>query len=85
MSKYTIIVKKSAAKELQNLPKKEVVRITVLIANLSENPRPPGCRKLKAHRNLWRVRSGNYRVIYTIEDKMLVVEILEIVGRKDAY
>lgn len=85
MSNYTISFKRSAVKELHKLPKKEIVRITELISSLSENPRPSGSKKLKGYANLWRVRSGNYRVIYDIEDQILVVEILEIVNRKDAY
>jgi Cytotoxic translational repressor of toxin-antitoxin stability system len=85
MPKYDISFKKSAIKELHKLPAKEVTRITASIANLSTNPRPSGCKKLRGYTNLWRIRSGNYRVIYSIEDQILVVEILEIVDRKDAY
>lgn len=85
MSNYTIEFKRSAIKELRKLPRKEVVRITELIKLLSDNPRPDGCKKLKGYENLWRIRSGNYRVIYSIEDRILIVEILEIVNRKDAY
>ena len=85
MSKYTVLFKKSAVKELHKLPNKEVTRIAIVIENLSTNPRPTGCKKLKGYANLWRVRSGNYRVIYSIEDQILVVEILEIVNRQDAY
>lgn len=85
MSKYTIDFKKSAFKELQKLPKKEISKITKLIASLATVPRPSGCKKLKGFSNLYRVRSGNYRVIYSVEDQILVIEILEIVNRKDAY
>ncbi len=85
MSKYEVRFKKSALKILYKLPNKEVVRITSLIGELSEEPRPNGCKKLKGYKNLWRMRSGNYRVIYSIEDQILIVEILEIVDRKDAY
>ena len=85
MSNYTIEFKRSAIKELRKLPRKEVVRITELIKLLSDNPRTDGCKKLKGYENLWRIRSGNYRVIYSIEDRILIVEILEIVNRKDAY
>ena len=85
MNKYTINFKKSALKELQKLPNKEVIRITNFIASLSDDPRPTGCKKLKGYEDLWRVRSGNYRVIYSIKDQILVVEILEIVNRRDAY
>lgn len=85
MNKYTIDFKKSALKELHKLPNKEVSEITKVIASLSDDPRPSGCKKLKGYANLWRVRSGNYRVIYSIEDQILIVEILEVVNRKDAY
>lgn len=85
MTKYKISFKKSAVKELHKLPKKEVIRITESIGKLSANPRPEGCKKLKGYTNLWRIRSGIYRVIYSIENQILVVEILEIVNRKDAY
>lgn len=85
MNRYTISFKKSAIKELYKLPKKEIARITELITSLSVNPRPSTCKKLKGYKNLWRIRSGNYRVIYSIQNQILVVEILEIVDRKDAY
>lgn len=85
MSKYRVQFKKSALKRLHKLPNKEVIKITSLIGDLSEEPRPSGCKKLKGYKNLWRVRSGNYRVIYSIEDEVLIVEVLEIVDRKDAY
>ena len=85
MSRYSIQFKKSAAKELYALPKKEVTRIAKVIKNLSYEPRPQGCKKLKGYKNFWRVRSGNYRIIYSIEDEILIVEILEVVNRKDAY
>lgn len=57
----------------------------ILIQDLVENPRPSGCKKLKGYANLWRIRSGNYWIIYNIEAQLFVVEILEIVNRKDAY
>jgi len=85
MIKYTINFKKSAIKELRSLPVKEIKRISTLIENLSNNPRPFGCKKLRGYDNLWRIRSGNYRIIYSIEDKILTIEILEIINRKDAY
>ncbi len=85
MSKYKINFKKSAIKELRVLSGKEIKRISILIGNLSNNPRPSGCKKLKGYSNLWRIRSGNYRIIYSIEDQILIIEILEIVNRKDAY
>lgn len=85
MSNYTVNFKKSAVKELYKLPNREVFRIIKLIDKLSTEPRPRGCKKLKGYRDLWRVRSGNYRIIYSIEDHILIIEVLEIAHRKDAY
>lgn len=85
MSKYTVRLKRNALKQLQQLPKKEVVRLRALIVSLGEDPRPPGCKKLKGYPDYWRVRSGNYRVIYTIVDDVLSVEVLQVINRKDAY
>lgn len=85
MSNFRLCFKKTAIKELKKLPKKEISKITKLIKKLVVNPRPLGCKKLKGYSDLWRVRSGNYRIIYSIEDEILIVEILEIVNRKNAY
>ena len=85
MGNYKIRIKKSAIKELRKLPKKNASYIIEIIQSLGTQPRPRGCKKLKGYDELWRVRSGNYRDIYTIEDQILIVEILEIVHRKDAY
>lgn len=85
MSRYRVQFNKTALKRLHKLPNKEVGKIINLIKGLSEEPRPSGCKKLKSFKNLWRVRSGNYRVIYSIEDSVLIVVVLEIVDRKDAY
>jgi len=85
MKPYKIFIKKSAVKELKHLPKNQIKRITVLINSLSSDPRPRNCKKLKAYNNLWRIRSGDYRIIYSIDDKNKTVNILEIVKRQDAY
>jgi len=53
---------------------------------LAENPRPAGCKKLKGtHEDLWRIRIGNYRVIYTINDTIQIIDIQKIGHRKDIY
>lgn len=83
--KFKVKLKKSARKELENLPQKELPKILQLILDLEDDPRPYGCKKLKAYDNLWRIRSGNYRIIYTIQDNELIIEVLQIVHRKDAY
>ena len=82
---YTILYKRSAEKELLSLAEMYAWKIRDAINNLSDNPRPHGCEKLKGSRNEYRIRIGNYRVIYTISDGMLIVTIIKIAHRKDVY
>ena len=83
--RYAVAFKKSALKELARLPKQVIARVTAAIVTLADDPRPKGCKKLRGYDDLWRIRVGDYRVIYTIEDAVLTVEVLEVVNRKDAY
>ena len=85
MAKYAVVVSQSAEKELLKLPVAAILRIQEIIAQLGEEPRPANCKKLKGFRNLYRVRAGDYRVIYGIEDKILTVEVLRVGDRKDIY
>ena len=85
MSTYNITFARSARKELEGLDVKYSERIIQKIEMLVINPRPPGCEKLKGEENLWRIRIGNYRVIYSISDKNKIVDIVIIRDRKDAY
>ncbi|MBI4649639.1 MAG: type II toxin-antitoxin system RelE/ParE family toxin [Bacteroidia bacterium] len=82
---YTIVYKKGVDKQLEELPKKEYFRITKKILGLAENPRPYGCEKLKGNMDEYRIRSGNYRIIYTIADEILIVTIIKIAHRKSVY
>jgi mRNA interferase RelE/StbE len=85
MNRYTVVLTKTAEKELHNLPKKVIGKIVTELKGLEENPRPHGCKKLKGFKNLWRIRVGDYRIIYAIEDVILLVDVREIGGRKDIY
>ena len=83
---YQVTIKKSAAKELESLPKKVLLPITQAIVKLSGNPRPVGCKKLKGQtENIWRIRVGNYRVVYEIKDIIKIVDIQKVGHRKDIY
>ena len=82
---YKVVVSKSAEKELSALPKGIIERIIYAVIALGENPRPGGCKKLKGYSNLWRIRIGNYRIIYSIDDVILLVDVREIGHRKDIY
>lgn len=83
---YSISITQSALKELKQLDKPVVKKIEKLIDGLSANPRPPGVKKLKGlEEEVYRVRTGDYRVIYVIEDKLRVVEVRKVGHRKDIY
>lgn len=83
---YTISIRKQALKELEHLSKRENQQIIKAIDELAENPRPHGCKKLKGEMEyMWRIRVGNYRVLYQIDDGLRIVEIRKIGHRKDIY
>jgi mRNA interferase RelE/StbE len=83
---YKVIVLRSAEKDLSRLPSHVVKRIFPALENLAINPRPAGSKKLVGQdENLWRLRIGDYRIIYLIEDKVRIVEIRKAGHRKDIY
>ncbi|HEY5408970.1 MAG TPA: type II toxin-antitoxin system RelE/ParE family toxin [Ginsengibacter sp.] len=85
MAKYQLKIKKSAEKELANFPLEIILSIRDHIIELGNNPFPSGYKKLKGFKNLYRIRSGSYRIIYSIQHDELIIEILKIAHRKDAY
>ena len=84
MASYRLLIKPSAAKELEGLPTKDRRRVATRVQALSAQPRPPGCEKLTAA-DLYRVRQGNYRVLYEVRDQNLTVTIFKIGHRRDVY
>ncbi|MFN8253999.1 MAG: type II toxin-antitoxin system RelE/ParE family toxin [Ferruginibacter sp.] len=83
---YTISIKPSALKELACLPKATAKKAGKAIDGLAVNPRPEGVKKLKgSNENLYRIRVGDYRIIYLIEDEIKIVDIRRIGHRKDIY
>ncbi|HLG40988.1 MAG TPA: type II toxin-antitoxin system RelE/ParE family toxin [Chitinophagaceae bacterium] len=85
MAAYQVLVSKASRKQLNKLPVFIHNKIIEDIASLSENPRPAGCKKLKGQKNAWRIRIGDYRVIYEIEDEQLRILVIAIGHRKDIY
>jgi mRNA interferase RelE/StbE len=81
---YRLLIKPSAAKELEGLPMKERRRVVTRMQGLSDQPRPPGCEKLTGH-DLFRVRQGKYRILYEVQDQDLVVTVFKIGHRRDVY
>ena len=81
---YKISILRRAQKQLARIPASDYKKIKQSILDLAHNPRPAGSKKLKG-RPGWRIRQGNYRVIYEIQDDQLIVLVLDIGNRKDIY
>jgi mRNA interferase RelE/StbE len=81
---YQLFIEKSAQKNLAKIQLNDRERIITAIRNLGDNPRPTGSKKLTG-RNAWRIRTGNYRVIYEIEDDKLIVLVVDVGHRKEIY
>jgi mRNA interferase RelE/StbE len=84
MALYKVYFRVVVDKELEKIPKKDQIKILERINKLSTNPRPIGYEKLKGSK-YYRVRQGDYRIIYEIHDKELVVWIIKVDNRKDVY
>ena len=85
VAKYKVVLKPSAVKEIESIPrKKERKQIIKRIGLLAEIPRPPGCTKLSGY-DRYRIRQGSHRIVYGIEDDELVVYVVKVGHRKDVY
>ena len=85
MTDYVITFARSARKELEALERDTVQRIIVKIEQLSRQPHPAGSRKLQGTHRLWRLRVGDYRVIYSLDDGTKTVDVIRVRHRRDAY
>jgi mRNA interferase RelE/StbE len=85
MVSYRIEWKASAKKELKRLDQSVIPRIVDAVGHLAENPFPEGCRKLKGSRDTYRIRVGDYRVVYEVVGSCLIVEVVRVRHRKDVY
>lgn len=85
MADYAIVFAKSARKELESLEPSVVRRIFPRIEALAKNPRPGACAKLRGSNHLWRIRIGDYRVVYAVLDQQRVVDIAAVRHRREAY
>ena len=82
---YLVSIDRAAAKVLLGFPEKDQLRIRDRIDALAANPRPADCKKLQGEDGLYRIRSGDHRVVYAIRDKQLLVLVVRIGDRKDVY
>jgi len=85
MASYQIEIKPSASKELEKLPRQMVIRVVAAIRELADNPYPSGVKKLSGFDRTFRIRVGDFRVLYDIYENRLVIEIIRIRHRKDVY
>lgn len=83
--KYALVVRPAAIDFLEGVDDDSRSRLELAIDRLSESPRPRGCLKLKAYDNRWRIRVGRFRIVYSIFDRELIIEIIAVDDRKDVY
>lgn len=85
MARYELKVKPSVARDLRAIPRADVQRILARIESLRDDPRPPGGAEKLSAQERYRVRQGNYRILYTVADVELIVEVVKVGHRRDVY
>lgn len=85
MEKYRIEIIKSAEKSLAKIPEASMIKIVAAIQSLARDPLPSGVKKLSGEQNTYRIRVGNYRIIYEIHHKIILIQVLKIGDRKEVY
>ncbi len=82
---YSIVITSSAEKDLRRLDRVIKNRVTTAILALADNPRPAGCIKVKSEDSVWRIRVGEYRIAYTVDDQAKIVTVIRVGPRGDFY
>ncbi len=82
---YTVIIKRSAQKQIEKVPTPYINKIKTAILNLADDPRPHGCTKLTGSKNIYRIREGVYRIVYEVTDNVLTVYVFDVDHRKQVY
>ena len=85
MGSYRVALAASAERELRGLPARTVARMMPRLEQLAASPRPPGCKKLKGGDHEWRIRVGDYRIVYEIDDTARTVDVTRIAHRREVY
>lgn len=85
MASYELRWKRSAEKELRQLPREAIVRLVELAESLRQNPFPTGSKKLTGTQNAYRVRTGDYRLVYEVQGNELVVHVVRVGHRREVY
>ena len=84
MESYKILIKRSAAREFAEIPRKDLEKIVRRVGDLAQNPRPLGCQKLSG-KDRYRLRQGDYRIGYAVDDSRRIVEVYKIGNRREVY
>jgi mRNA interferase RelE/StbE len=84
VASYSLIIRRSAGKEIEALPLADRRRVVARIQALASDPRPPGCEKLSGEEK-YRLRQGDYRILYEIADRDLIVTVVKVGNRRDVY
>ena len=84
MGSYRLTLRQSAVKELESLPRRDLARVMSRIKVLADNPRPPACEKLSGQER-YRIRQGDYRILYEVNDSDQVVTVVKIGHRREVY
>ncbi len=82
---YEVLLERAAERDLKSLSVQIFQRILPRIKSLAQNPRPSGCHKLSGSRNDWRIRVGDYRIIYEINERSKVVRVMRVRHRREVY
>ena len=85
MSSYAVELKPSARKELESLPDRVLARVIRKLASLQHEPRPAGCKKLRGYKDSWRIRIGDWRVVYIVDDTAKLVSVTRVAHRREVY
>jgi mRNA interferase RelE/StbE len=85
MADYAVTFARSARRELEGLEHQHIARVLGRIEGLAAEPRPSGAKKLQGSQQLWRIRVGDYRIVYAVNDRQRVVDVVRIRHRRDVY
>ena len=85
VTNYSVQVKPTARKELEEIPDNVLVRVIHKIELLGHSPRPAGCKKLRGYKDQWRIRVGDWRVIYIIDDAAKLISVTRVAHRREVY
>jgi mRNA interferase RelE/StbE len=86
VASYEVVIKRSAAKEIESIDRKKTrQRVVERIQQLASDPRPHGCEKLSGRHPRYRIRQGQFRILYEIEDEVLVIFVVKVADRREVY